>query len=80
LSARHWVHSAAPAKSTHKRARGLTDERALFEQRLRREQVNLLQRVFAGAGQDAVDGWLTVNRALGQTLQSGACPTGADTE
>jgi hypothetical protein len=47
---------------------------------LRREQVKLLQRVFAEAGQDAVDGWLTVNRALGQTLQSGACPTGADAE
>ncbi len=47
---------------------------ARFEEALRREQVKLLQRVFGEAGQDAVDGWLTVNRALGQTLQSGACP------
>jgi len=80
LIAMNLVHSAAPENDKRKRLLGLTDEGALFEQGLRREQVKLLQRVFAEAGQDAVDGWLTVNRALGQTLQSGACPTEADTE
>ncbi|RMS33980.1 MarR family transcriptional regulator, partial [Pseudomonas coronafaciens pv. garcae] len=52
----------------------LTEEGCRFEQGLRREQVKLLQRVFAEAGQNAVDGWMSVNLALGQTLQSGACP------
>ncbi|EPN01258.1 MarR family transcriptional regulator, partial [Pseudomonas syringae pv. actinidiae ICMP 18804] len=31
-------------------------------------------------GQEAVDGWMTVNLALGQTLQSGVCPVGSDVE
>jgi hypothetical protein len=33
---------------------------------LRREQVKLLQRVFAQEGEDAVNGWLAINHALGQ--------------
>jgi hypothetical protein len=28
-----------------------------------------LQRVFAEAGREAVDGWLAVNQALGNTLK-----------
>ncbi|MBD1107680.1 MarR family transcriptional regulator [Pseudomonas amygdali pv. morsprunorum] len=74
------VHSTAPETDKRKRLLGLTDEGARFEQALRREQVKLLQRVFAEAGQEAVDGWMTVNLALGQTLQSGACPIGTDVE
>lgn len=74
------VHSAAPETDKRKRLLGLTAEGTRFEQALRREQVKLLQRVFAQAGQEAVDGWMTVNLALGQTLQSGACPVGSDVE
>ncbi|KPB34791.1 MarR family transcriptional regulator [Pseudomonas amygdali] len=74
------VHSTAPETDKRKRLLGLTDEGARFEQALRREQVKLLQRVFAEAGQEAVDGWMTVNLALGQTLQSGACPIGTNVE
>ncbi|MCJ2371390.1 MarR family transcriptional regulator [Pseudomonas sp. RGM 3321] len=74
------VHSTAPETDKRKRLLGLTDEGARFEQALRREQVKLLQRVFAEAGQEAVDGWMTVNLALGRTLQSGACPIGTDVE
>ena len=38
-----------------------------FEANLRREQVKLLQRVFAQAGEEAVNGWLAINKALGQS-------------
>jgi len=47
----------------------LTDDGARFEQSLRREQVKLLERVFAEAGEAAVDGWLAVNLALGENQQ-----------
>ena len=40
---------------------------ARFEQSLRREQVKLLERVFAEAGETAVNGWLAVNLALGKS-------------
>ncbi len=63
------VHSVAPAADKRKRLLGLTAEGIHFEQALRREQVKLLQRVFAEAGQAAVDGWLAVNQALGKTRQ-----------
>lgn len=42
----------------------LTEEGARLEQALRREQVKLLERVFAEAGEAAVNGWMTVNQAL----------------
>lgn len=42
----------------------LTEEGARLEQALRREQVKLLERVFAEAGEAAVNGWLAVNQAL----------------
>jgi hypothetical protein len=42
----------------------LTEEGRRFEQSLRREQVKLLQRAFAEAGETAVEGWLAVNKAL----------------
>jgi hypothetical protein len=42
-------------------------EGARFEQSLRREQVKLLERVFAEAGETAVNGWLAVNMALGKS-------------
>ncbi|MFA0995469.1 MULTISPECIES: MarR family winged helix-turn-helix transcriptional regulator [Pseudomonas syringae group] len=80
LIAMDLVHSAAPETDKRKRLLGLTAEGTRFEQALRREQVKLLQRVFAQAGQEAVDGWMTVNLAFGQTLQSDACPAGADVE
>ncbi|MCF5707766.1 MarR family transcriptional regulator [Pseudomonas syringae] len=74
LIAMNLVHSATPEADKRKRLLGLTEEGIRFEQALRREQVKLLQRVFAEAGQAAVDGWMTVNEAMGQTLQSSARP------
>jgi len=41
-----------------------------FEKNLRREQVRLLQRVFGQAGEEAVNGWLAINQALGQSRLS----------
>ncbi|WP_426142002.1 MarR family winged helix-turn-helix transcriptional regulator [Pseudomonas sp. DWP3-1-2] len=68
LVAMDLVHSAAPDSDKRKRLLALTAEGMKFEQALRREQVKLLQRVFAEAGREAVDGWLAVNQALGHTL------------
>ncbi|WP_397448900.1 MarR family transcriptional regulator [Pseudomonas sp. NA-150] len=65
------VQSVAPAEDKRKRLLGLTVDGTAFEQSLRREQVKLLQRVFADAGETAVNGWLAVNQALGQTRQPG---------
>jgi len=79
LVAMDLVRSAAPDSDKRKRLLALTDEGTKFEQALRREQVKLLQRVFREAGQEAVDGWLAVNEALGQTRQSLAKPV-ADPE
>ena len=62
------VTSTAPASDKRKRLLGLSAEGVKFEAALRKEQVKLLQRVFAEAGAEAVDGWLAVNAALGQTL------------
>jgi len=63
------VISVAPENDKRKRLLELTSEGAKLEESLRREQVKLLQRVFNEAGRDAVDGWLTVNQALGKTLK-----------
>lgn len=60
----HLVNSVAPACDKRKRLLQLTAEGVRFEQSLRREQVKLLQRAFAEAGEDAVNGWLAVNQAL----------------
>ena len=63
------VLSITPDADKRKRLLELTTDGATFEESLRREQVKLLQRVFAEAGRDAVDGWLAVNQALGNTLK-----------
>jgi len=63
----HLVDSVASETDKRKRLLKLTEDGARFEQSLRREQVKLLERVFAEAGEAAVDGWLAVNKALGQT-------------
>ncbi|VVQ30903.1 hypothetical protein PS943_02074 [Pseudomonas fluorescens] len=63
----HLVNSVASETDKRKRLLELTDEGARFEQSLRREQVKLLERVFAEAGETAVNGWLAVNQALGKT-------------
>lgn len=68
LMAMDLVLSEAPDSDKRKRLLVLTEEGLKFEQALRREQVKLLQRVFAEAGREAVDGWLRVNLALGDTL------------
>jgi DNA-binding MarR family transcriptional regulator len=61
----HLVNSVASETDKRKRLLELTDDGARFEQSLRREQVKLLERVFAEAGETAVNGWLAVNLALG---------------
>ncbi|WP_025127080.1 MarR family transcriptional regulator [Pseudomonas sp. PH1b] len=60
----HLVESLAPESDKRKRLLELTADGVRFEQSLRREQVKLLQRAFADAGEDAVNGWLAVNQAL----------------
>jgi DNA-binding MarR family transcriptional regulator len=61
------VNSVASETDKRKRLLELTVDGARFEESLRREQVKLLERVFAEAGEAAVDGWLAVNKALGQS-------------
>jgi DNA-binding MarR family transcriptional regulator len=63
----HLVDSVAAVDDKRKRLLQLTSDGVRFEAALRREQVKLLERVFAEAGEAAVDGWLAVNKALGQT-------------
>ena len=63
------VLSEAPDDDKRKRLLKLTAEGETFEESLRREQVKLLQRVFNDAGREAVNGWLSVNQALGNTLK-----------
>ncbi|MDI3355162.1 MarR family transcriptional regulator [Pseudomonas sp. UYIF39] len=62
----HLVNSVTSETDKRKRLLELTDDGARFEQSLRREQVKLLERVFAEAGETAVNGWLAVNMALGK--------------
>ncbi|VVM67402.1 hypothetical protein PS858_00307 [Pseudomonas fluorescens] len=63
----HLVNSVASETDKRKRLLELTVDGARFEQSLRREQVKLLERVFAEAGEVAVNGWLAVNLALGKS-------------
>lgn len=65
----HLVNSVASETDKRKRLLELTDDGARFEQSLRREQVRLLERVFAEAGETAVNGWLAVNMALGKAQE-----------
>lgn len=58
------VDSVASDADKRKRLLQLTEEGQRFEQSLRREQVKLLQHAFAEAGEEAVMGWLAVNKAL----------------
>ncbi|MEO8641347.1 MarR family transcriptional regulator [Pseudomonas sp.] len=62
----HLVNSVTSETDKRKRLLELSDDGARFEQSLRREQVKLLERVFADAGETAVNGWLAVNLALGK--------------
>eukprot|EP00659_Diplonema_papillatum_P000225 gene225-345_t len=64
LQEMHLVDSVASETDKRKRLLELTEEGRRFEQSLRREQVKLLQRAFAEAGETAVEGWLAVNKAL----------------
>ncbi|MFJ2685715.1 MarR family winged helix-turn-helix transcriptional regulator [Pseudomonas sp. NPDC087342] len=66
----HLVESVASEADKRKRLLELTEDGARFEQSLRREQVKLLERVFAESGEAAVDGWLAVNLALGNNQQA----------
>ncbi|MCQ6258215.1 MarR family winged helix-turn-helix transcriptional regulator [Pseudomonas sp. Q11] len=62
----HLVNSVASQTDKRKRLLELTADGERFEQALRREQVKLLERVFAEAGETAVSGWLAVNLGLGK--------------
>lgn len=62
----HLVSSIASEADKRKRLLELSEDGVRFEQSLRREQVKLLQRAFAEAGEAAVNGWLAVNKALGE--------------
>jgi DNA-binding MarR family transcriptional regulator len=64
------VVSVVPPSDKRKRLLELTADGVRFEASLRREQVKLLQRVFEQAGEEAVNGWLTINQALGQSRSS----------
>jgi len=64
------VRSVAPETDKRKRLLELTVDGVRFEKNLRREQVRLLQRVFGQAGEEAVNGWLAINQALGQSRLS----------
>lgn len=66
LSEMDLVRSLASATDKRKRLLRLTADGANLEESLRREQVKLLQKAFAQAGEAAVDGWLAVNLALGE--------------
>lgn len=70
LQEMHLVDSVASQTDKRKRLLELTAEGAKFEQALRREQVKLLERVFAEAGEAAVKGWLAVNLALGGSRET----------
>ena len=64
------VRSVAPETDKRKRLLELTMDGVRFEKNLRSEQVRLLQRVFGQAGEEAVNGWLAINQALGQSRLS----------
>ncbi|SDL53132.1 DNA-binding transcriptional regulator, MarR family [Pseudomonas indica] len=65
----HLVESVAAPDDKRKRLLGFTPEGARLEAALRREQVRLLEKAFAEAGDTAVQGWLAVNQALGAMRQ-----------
>jgi len=70
LSEMDLVRSLASETDKRKRLLRLTADGANLEESLRREQVKLLQKAFAQAGEAAVDGWLAVNLALGENRPS----------
>ena len=71
LTEMQLVASVASETDKRKRLLELTGDGARFEQSLRREQVKLLEKVFAEAGEAAVNGWLAVNLALGGSHATG---------
>lgn len=60
----HLVESLPAEEDKRKRILRFTAEGAKLEQQLRREQVRLLEKVFAEIGEQAVESWLAVNHAL----------------
>ncbi|WP_220805007.1 MarR family winged helix-turn-helix transcriptional regulator [Pseudomonas sp. NCCP-436] len=65
----HLVISETAPDDKRKRLLGFTPEGARLEQALRREQARLLQKVFSEMGEETVQGWLDVNRALARGRQ-----------
>lgn len=60
----HLVESLPAEEDKRKRMLRFTSEGAKLEQQLRREQVRLLEKVFADTSEEAVADWLRVNHAL----------------
>lgn len=60
----HLVESQAAEVDKRKRLLRLTSEGTKLEQALRREQIRLIEKVFNEIGENAVQGWLTVNQSL----------------
>lgn len=65
------VQSVTAEDDKRKRLLRFTSDGAKLEQALRREQTRLLDRAFAEAGEQAVAGWLAVNRALAGNRMKG---------
>jgi DNA-binding MarR family transcriptional regulator len=61
------IHSGADAADKRIKRLTLSVSGSELEQSLHREQVRLLERAFAAAGQDAVQAWLKVNQELARS-------------
>lgn len=58
------VESAPADDDKRKRLLALTPQGARLEEKLRQEQIRTLKKVFEEVGEEAVQGWLTVNGVL----------------
>ncbi len=64
------AQTSTASDDKRKRQLSLTLEGAKLEQALRKEQTRLLQAALDKAGGEAMQGWLSFNQALGQSLQA----------
>ena len=62
------VQNSTAPEDKRKRQLSLSAEGAKLEQALRKEQTRLLQQALSKAGDEAMQGWLAFNQALGHSL------------